>query len=116
MKSIIKLSFKELEPKKLESFLIVLEGTAVIIRDSKLDDENHLFQIVHSNLNTLFHFSRFRDYQILYFNKEKDFFGASYAINRGGDYLIQTRAKWVMLIPIEAKLNTDLLNKLENFL
>ena len=112
MKSIIKLSFKELEPKKLESFLAVLEGTAVIIRDLKSVDENHLFQIVHSKLNTLFHFSGCRDYQILYLKKDKEFVGATYAINRGGDYLIQTTAKWVMLIPIEAKLNTDLLNKI----
>ncbi len=108
MKSIIKLSFKELEPQELESFLIVLEGTAVVIRHMELSDENHLFQIAHSKLNTLLYFSIYRDYQILYFNKDKEFFGASYAINRGGDYLIQTRAKWVMLIPIEAKLNTDL--------
>ena len=115
MKSIIKLSFKGLEPKKIDSSLIVLEetGVIVIVNDLKLGDGNHLFQIVHTNLNTLFHFSKYRDYQVLYFNKDKEFYGATYVINRGGDYLIQTTAKWVMLIPIETKLNTDLLNKLE---
>ena len=113
MKSVIKLSFKELEPKKIDSSLIVIEGTGVIVHELKLGDGNQLFQIVHTNLNTLFHFSKYRDYQVLYFNKDKEFYGATYVINRGGDYLIQTTAKWVMLIPIETKLNTDLLNKLE---
>ena len=113
MKSVIKLSFKELEPKKIDSSLIVLEATGVIVHDLKLGDGIHLFQIVHTNLNTLFHFSKYRDYQVLYFNEDKEFYGATYVINGGGDYLIQTTAKWVMLIPVEMKVNADLLNKLE---
>jgi hypothetical protein len=115
MKSVIKLSFKELEPKKIDSFLTVLERAGVIFDELKLGDGNHLLQIVHSSLNTLFYFSGSRDYQILYFNKDKEFVGATYVIDRGGSYTIQTRCKCVLLIPIETKLNTDLLNKLEKF-
>ena len=113
MKSVIKLSFKELEPKKIDSSLIVLEGTGVIVNDLKLVDGNHLFQIVHTNLNTMFIFTGSRDYQILFFNKNKIFVGATYVIDRGGSYIIQTRCKCVLLIPIETKLNTNSLNKLE---
>ncbi len=72
MKSVIKLSFKGLEPKKIDSSLIVLEGTGVIVNDLKLVDGNHLFQIVHTNLNTMFIFTGSRDYQILFFNKDKN--------------------------------------------
>ena len=117
MKSVIKLSFKGLEPKKIDSSLIVLEetGVIVIVNDLKLGDGNHLFQIVHTNLNTMFIFTGSRDYQILFFNKDKKFVGATYVIDRGGSYIIQTRCKCVLLIPIETKLNTDLLNKLEKF-
>lgn len=114
MKSIIQFSFKELEPKKQESLLLPLEETTVKIHELKLGDGNHLFQIMHSTLNTLFDFSKSRDYQILYFDNNKNFIGASYAINRvNGNFLVQTQSKWVMTIPFESSLHNDVINKIE---
>jgi len=116
MKSIIELYFKELEPKKLESFLLPLKETTVKIHELKLGDGNHLFQIMQSTLNTLFDFSKSRDYQILYFDNNKKFISASYAINRAnGNFLVQTQSKWVMLIPFKTSLNNGLINKIEKF-
>ena len=94
MKSVIKLSFKELEPKKIDSSLIVLEGTGVIVHDLKLGDGNHLFQIVHTNLNTMFHLHRIIEIiKCSFLTKTKNLYGATYVIDRGGSYMIQTRCK-----------------------
>tara|TARA_R110000737_G_scaffold336727_1_gene356402 strand:- start:13675 stop:14325 length:651 start_codon:yes stop_codon:yes gene_type:complete len=97
--------------ERLESSYLTLEETNIKIHELKLGKGNHLIKIMHSNVNTLFDFSKSRDYQILYFDSKNVFVGASYAINSGhGNFLIQTEAKWVLLIPIENKLNNSLLN------
>jgi CRISPR/Cas system endoribonuclease Cas6 (RAMP superfamily) len=116
MKSIIHLFLKELEPKKLELFFLSLEETTVKIHELKLGDGNHLFQIIHSSLNTLFDFSKSRDYQILHFDNDKKYIGTSYAINRAdGNFLVQIQSKWLMLIPFETSLKIGLINKIEKF-
>jgi hypothetical protein len=116
MKSSIHLFLKEQEPKKLELFLLSLEETTVKIHELKLGDGNHLFQIMHSTLNTLFDFSKSKDYQILHFDNNKKFIGVSYAINKvQGDFLVQTQSKWIILIPFETSLQKVLINDIEKF-
>ena len=116
MKCIIQLFFEQLEPKKLESFFLSLEETTVKIHELTLGDGNHLFQIMHSSLNTLFDFSRSRDYQILHFDNNKKYIGTSYAINRAdGNYLVQTQSKWLLLIPFETSLKNGLIEEIEKF-
>lgn len=116
MKSLIQLSFKDLEPTELEASVLSLAETTIKIHELKLGYGIHLFQIMHLSLNTLFDFSKFRDYQLLYFDSNKKFTGASFAISRAqGDFLIQTQSKCVILIPFETALHNELINKLEKF-
>ena len=117
MKSIIQFSFKELEPKKQESLLLPLEETTVKIHELKLGDGNHLFQIMHSTLNTLFDFSKSRDYQILYFDNNKNFIGASYAINRvNGNFLVQTHSSNDLEKTINQESRKNIDNSFSNFM
>lgn len=111
MTSFIQLFFKE-----LETLILPLDQTSVKIHELILDDGNHLIQVLHSKLNTLFDFSESRDYQLLYFDKNKNFIGASYAINRvDGNFFIQNQAKWVMLIPFETSLPKELISVIKKF-
>lgn len=115
MKFIIQRHWVEQQPKKLDASLLVLKETNIKINELKLGDESHLIHFMHSSLNTLIDFSKSRDYQILYYNDDKRFMGAAYAVNNSnGNFLIQTQAKWVVLIPFENKLKNDALNKLPN--
>ena len=114
MKSLIQLSLKELEPKTLETFVLSSIETSIKIHELILDDGIYLIQILHSSLNTLIDFSKSKDYQLLYFEGNKDFIGASYAVNRAdGNFLIQTQSKWVMIIPFKSSFHNDIINKIE---
>ncbi len=114
MKPIAHFSLRDLEPIELESILLPSAETNVKIKELKLGDENHLIQIRTSSLNTLFDFSKSSDYQVLYFDHHKSFIAASYAINNEqGNFLVETQAKWVMLIPIESSLDNAVINKIE---
>jgi len=114
MKSLIQLSLKELEPKTLETLILPIKETSIKIHELILDDGIHLIQVLHSGLNTLIDFSESKDCQLLYFEGNKNFIGASYAINKTiGNFLIQTQAKWILIIPFETSLQTDLIHKIE---
>lgn len=114
MISVIQLSLKDLEPKILEAQILTLKETSIKIHELNLDDGIYLIQVLHFSLNTLIDFSKSKDYQLLYFERNKKFIGAGYAINNAvGDFLIQTQAKWVMIVPFETSWHHDLLNKIE---
>jgi len=114
MTSLIQLSLKELEPKTLETLILPVKETSIKIHELILDDGIYLIQVLHASLNTLIDFSKSKDYQLLYFESNKNFIGASYTINSvAGNFLIQTQSKWVIIIPFEKWLPNDVINKIE---
>ena len=114
MISVIYLSLKDLDPKNLEAQVLTLKETSIKIHELNLDDGIYLIRVLHFSLNTLIDFSKSKDYQLLYFARNKKFIGAGYAINNAdGDFLIQTQAKWAMIVPFEISWHQDLLNKIE---
>lgn len=114
MTSLIQLYLKKLEPRTLEVTTLPLKETSIKIHELIMDDGIHLIDILHSSLNTLLDFTDSKDYQLLFFESNKFFIGASYAINKAdGNFFIQTTSKWVMIIPLESSLNYDVINKIE---
>ncbi|WP_066219503.1 hypothetical protein [Formosa haliotis] len=91
----------------------MLEDTIIKIHELRLAEGYHLFYKSHYTLNTLFDFSQSKDYQILYFDTDKNFTGTTYVINKNrSDFLVQTQAKWVLLIPINEAISNNKLNKI----
>jgi hypothetical protein len=116
MKTTIQLSLREQQAKKLEASILSIQETSIQLHALPFGEGIHLLHIAHSGLNTLIDFSRSKDYQILYFDMKKKFTGATYAIHEtSGDFMIQTQAKWVMLVPVKHSFKTSLLNILKKF-
>lgn len=116
MNTHFQLFFPKTESAILDAILLPFEETTIKIHELKLADNSYLFQITHSNLNTLFDFSKSKDYQILHFDTNKSFIGVSYALNRAeGPFIVQTQSKWLLLIPFEHALDPQVINRIITF-
>ncbi len=116
MKFSIQFSLTEQDPITLEVSRFYLKETSIRIHELVSENETCLLQTSQYNLNTLLDFSKSKPYQIIYFNYDKTLSGVSYAINKSkGSFVIQTQAKWVLLIPKESCFSNALINKIERF-
>ncbi len=112
----IHLNFSNLEQKEIQASLQSLEDNTIKIHELNLNEGNQLLELEQSRLNTLFDFSKSRDYQILYFDGNKNITGVSCATNTvKGDFLLQTQSKWVLLIPFKDSLENEIINKIVSF-
>ncbi|WP_299399184.1 hypothetical protein [uncultured Gelidibacter sp.] len=116
MTTSIQLFSKDLELKTLETVLLPITETSIKIHDLIVDDGMYLIRVWHSNLNTLVDFSKSKSYQLINFDDDKNFTGASYATtNAKGNFILQTQSKWILIIPLEKRLDQDVMSSISNF-
>lgn len=116
MKTKIQISLKEECPIEKKLSIYWVSDTTIKINELALDYGNQLLNVNHSHINTFFDFSKSSNYQLLYFDNSRKFIGASYAIKRSNSsFIIQTQAKWVLLVPLEDALDSMTINTFRKF-
>jgi hypothetical protein len=114
MKTIIKIHCKKLEPLTLHATVKIVKEPSIQINSTFLKEGINLLQFEHTSLNTLLDFSQSEDYQLLYFEADNSFTGASYAINnKRGSFSVQTVSNLLLLIPLESSLSKETINKIK---
>ena len=116
MNAVVQLSRKENMKENFHSTIIATKESLIKISELVLGDNFHILMLFHSKISTFLELSKCDDFQLLYFDANKKFIGASYAINTSnGDFLSQVQAKWVLFIPLKMKLSPELINEIEFF-
>lgn len=116
MKSIIKIHCRKLEPLTLHATIKILKKPSIQINSSFLNEGINLLRFTHASLNTLLDFSQSEDYQLIYFDADNSFTGASYAINnKRGSFSVQTVSKLLLLIALDISFSREILNELKKF-
>lgn len=116
MKSLIQLYLKEREPETFEAVIVPLEVHVKKINQLIVDDGIYLIEVLHSNSFTILEFSECRNYELIFFNSDETFaFGPCTVKGADENRLIQFPAKWVLAIPSEMSLATELKEKFDKF-
>ena len=95
----IELINSDQETLKLEAYHIELSERNIMIDSLKTNNNLFLVEFSHKGIHTLLDFTGLNDYQVLAFDKENKFIGASLALNNESGFIIQTQAKKVLIIP-----------------
>lgn len=112
MKNLIKIHFENLQPLTLHATIKIVTEPSIRINNSFLENGINLLQFTHANLISNLDFSQSEDYQLLNFDVDSCFVGASYAINnKKGHFSIQTTSKWLLLVPLKSSLSNNYLNE-----
>lgn len=91
--------------KNLEVILVKVEAKSLLLSNEiGTINQTVLLEVNNQSLTTLLDFTGVTPYEIWYFDENFLFQGKSYSMHQGtGAFLIQTTAKWILLVPIQAK-------------
>jgi hypothetical protein len=100
MKKTIKIEFKNQTTKSFEVLSLATNATNVVLRNYLEDNQPLFIEVGHTLLNTQLDASQVKSFNILYFNEESRFSGASYTdSNAHGDFSIITQSKKILIFP-----------------
>ena len=106
-KFFLKVSQNNGETTDLPCHLIEVKNAMVVVSDFLLDHPIPLlFEVKHSQINTLFDLTKVTPYEIWFFYFEKDevSFGKSFSLGNGETpFQIQTQAKFIVIVPCNYK-------------
>jgi hypothetical protein len=88
---------------------IAIDFTTSIVRNHGIiNNRAYLFSIKHEQLNTVLDLTQITPFQLIYFNEDKEFIGASFSLGIPEHlFSIQTTAKHILLVPYKEKIELD---------
>lgn len=97
----------ENEAQTFNAIAVSKNHSTTVVRDNDIDlDKTYLISVVHTELNSFLDLTGVTPFQIIFFDNNQNFAGASFSIGELNHlFTIQTTAKHILLIPFKYKLN-----------
>jgi hypothetical protein len=109
----ITLKFKN-EAQTFNAIAVSKNHSTIVVRNNDIDlDKTYLISVEHTELNLFLDLTGITPFQILFFDNNQNFAGASFSKGKPNHlFTIQTTAKYILMIPFKEKKG---LNGLERF-
>ena len=87
--------------------------TAILSNNGIVNGQAYLLSITHQQLNTSLDLTGLTPYQVIFFDDNTNFMGASFSLGQPDHLLsIQTTANYILLIPFSNLVNLETLQKI----
>lgn len=101
---VITLKFEK-ETQTINAIALPKNHSTTVIKDYVIDlKQTYLISVAHNELNSFLDLKGITPYQLVYFDRERNFTGASFSTGEQNHlFTIQTTAKYILLIPFKEK-------------
>lgn len=88
-------------------------SSAIVHNYGIINNQSYFLSVKHQQLNTILDLTGITAYQLIYFDENQNFSGASFSLGSQNHlFSIQTTAKHILMIPFEERINLEKLEEI----